>query len=470
MNKTLALRILRPLYPPNVEEQIKSEKTAQKNKKLPPQFWKDLKKKHPEIVSLPELFDCFQEMQKKLTAIYNRSISNLYIRIITNAEEVRTEKALSEGPYKEASAEFPSYVALGLRQKIQSNFRIKELKRFAVSLPTAKSDTFPITFYKQDRGSTGCFKIQEQDEDFVIEIPLPRFEYDGKKIEFAPPRKTKKTLQHDPIKVPVILSTKRRRERGNWEEDEGTNAEIRRVMQGVYRVRWAEITRRKRFGRPGPWFVHLTIKYDKETTGLSSKIVGGIDLGVSNAMVCAVNNSLNRITVRGNDVVAFNRKTMARRRQLQKASAHRTGHGVKSKLCHVTALTEKAENYRKKTIERWTGQVADFFIKEKAGLVRMEDLEGIKNREEALFLRQFWPYGKIQTHIKQKLEENGIKVELVRAKDTSKKCHSCGHINDGFTFEYRKQNKFPEFKCDSCGVKCPADYNAARNILAVSHT
>lgn len=131
-------------------------------------------------------------------------------------------------------------------------------------------------------------------------------------------------------------------------------------------------------------------------------------------------------------------------------------------------MTKKSERFRKSIIRRWTKEVAEFFRKEKAGIVQMEDLSGIKNKEEETFfaklLRTSWNYAQMQEAIKNKLNEYGIEVKFINPKYTSRICHSCKHPNSYFNFEYREKNKFPLFKCEKCGIECNADYNAAKNM------
>lgn len=117
-------------------------------------------------------------------------------------------------------------------------------------------------------------------------------------------------------------------------------------------------------------------------------------------------------------------------------------------------------------MQRWAKEVAEFFKRYRASTVQMEELSGIKEREDffSTYLRMYWNYGQLQQTIENKLKEYGITVKYISPKDTSKKCHSCGHINDYFTFKFRQENKFPLFKCERCNVECSPDFNAAKNI------
>jgi len=472
ISKTLSLRIIRPYYTPEVESAIKAEKDKREaqgqTRNLDAKFFNELKKKHPQIILSGEFYSLLFEMQRQLTSIYNRAMSSLYHKIIVEGEKTSTSKALSDIGYDECKSVFPSYIALGLRQKIQSNFRRKELKGFRMAVPTAKSDKFPIPIYKQVDDGKGGFKISENKEgDFIVELPL--VEYTAEDVKTAKGKFTKINISKPPkIKnIPVILSTLRRKQSGQWFSDEGTNAEIRRVISGEYKVSWIEVVRRTRFGKHDDWFLNIVIKYDKTEDGLDPEVVGGIDVGVSTPLVCAVNNSLDRYFVKSSDIIAFKKRAMARRRTLLRQNRFkRSGHGSKSKLEPITILTEKNERFKKSIMQRWAKEVAEFFKGERASVVQMEELSGLKEKDNFFgsYLRMYWNYGQLQQIIENKLKEYGIKVNYVSPKDTSKKCHSCGYINEFFTFEFRQKNNFPLFKCKKCGVECNADYNAAKNI------
>jgi len=476
INKTLSVRIIRPRYSDDIEKEISDEKAKRKQDgktgELDRAFFSELKSRNPDIITNDELFPLFTEIQKNLTEIYNKSISLLYMKLIVEEEGGSTASALSAGPYKECKARFNSYISLGLRQKIQSNFRRKELKGFQVSLPTAKSDRFPIPFCHQVENGKGGFKVYETGDDFIFEVPLIKYTATNKKSTSGK-NYTKVQLNNPPVpmNVPLLLSTMRRRQTKKgmqWNKDEGTNAELRRVMSGEYKVSYAEIIRRTRFGKHDDWFVNFSIKFKNKTDELNQNVRGGIDIGVSNPLVCAVTNGLDRYIVANNDIMAFNERAMARRRTLlRKNRFKRSGHGAKNKLEPITVLTEKNERFRKSILQRWAREVAEFFKRTSASVVNMEDLSGITEREDffSTKLRTTWNYRLMQTTIENKLKEYGIAVNYISPKYTSQTCHSCGKRNDYFTFSYRSENNYPPFECKECNkVKCNADFNAAKNI------
>jgi IS605 OrfB family transposase len=469
IQKTLSLKILRPFYLPEVEMEIKLEKEKRKENggsgSLESHYFKQLKAKYPKIVTNNEFFPLLSKMQRNISEAYNRSISQLYHRIIVKEERISTAKALSEGPYRDFKSIFNSYIALGLRQKIQSNFRRKDLKASRTTLPTVKSDRFPISIYKQVYKNSGGFKIHESiDGDFIIELPLLEYFVTGINgrsfVEIIEPPSIKN--------VPVILSTKRRKKMEQWVKGKGTNDEIKRVVSGEYKISWLEVTKRTRAGKHDDWFVNFSIRYDKKEEGINPSVLGGIEIGEFCPIVCAVSNSLQRHYVNKSDIIAFNKRAMARKRTIIRQNAFkRAGHGSKNKLKLITVLRERNERFRKSIMYRWAKEIAEFYKSQNAAIVQMKNLDGIKEKETYFdrVLNTSWNYSQLQQIIKNKLMENGIQVRYVSSQNTSGRCHGCGHVNSYFTFEYRKKNNWPPFKCGQCKeVECNWDFNEAKNI------
>jgi IS605 OrfB family transposase len=145
-----------------------------------------------------------------------------------------------------------------------------------------------------------------------------------------------------------------------------------------------------------------------------------------------------------------------RRRTLQRA---RKGHAAREN-------GDKASAKRKHLCELASRQFADWCVQEGVGLVRMEELKGIregvsKEYDQAWNRRvSNWPWFFLQQRVEQKLAAVGIAVERVQAAGTSQVCSKCGH-RDALS------RKGAQFRCASCGFDCHADLNAANNIARV---
>lgn len=473
VDKTLCLRILRPLYSTEIEAEIKSEKDKRKSEEkkieLHAGFYQKLGKKYPEIFGWDKLSSLLNQLQRQISQVYNTSITELYIKTIAEGKK-SNKHYISDIVYNRAYRKFfNAYIALGICTKVEANFRSNELLNQKSALPTAKSENFPIVLHKQKGGDgeKGGFKISSNNGDLIFEIQIPFYEYDAKnRIE---PFKWIKHGGQKPT-IRLILSTLRRKANRGWVKDEGTDAEIKKVIEGKYQVSQIEINRGKKIGEHQKWFVNFTIEQPVYKRELDKNIIGGLDVGVRSPLVCAVNNSFARYSIDSNDVLKFSKQTFAfRRRLLSKNSLKRSGHGSANKLEPITQITEKNDRFKKKIIERWAKEVTNFFVKNCVGVVQMEDLSNMKDKEDSFFnqyLRGFWPYYQMQNSVENKLKEYGIEVKRVNAKYTSQICSNpnCRHWNSYFNFQYRKDNKFPKFKCKKCNLEISADYNAAKNL------
>jgi len=523
ITKTLSLKVLRPYMGEKIEQQLIKDK--EQNKKdggkglLGYTYYDKLKKDNPEIVTKKEFYALMGFFQEKIALSYNKGISKLYIeKIINQNKEDSVAKLLSSIVYKEAYKEIKdSCMALGVRTKVQSNFsktKAFDLYCAKISLPSAKRQTFPIPMYKQSNSDKDkAFLIDNLNGEFVITITVPQYTY---KIE-----KNKKSGKKyyvfelaDTIKkkhIKLIISTKRRMKNNSWMRDEGTDSEIRRIMNGdlqkewleysqnhynddciikqpkykkletpaiqeslrnKYKIGWLELNRGKKIGEKTQWFVNIVATFPPKKHTLDQNIVGGIDIGMTKPIVCAVSNSLKRLSINGNEVMAYNVQALSRRRSFMKRNRYsRTGHGSKNKLKISEIASQKDQQRRKKIIEKWASEVVAFFVRNNVGIVQREDLKSLKDRDDRegdtdffKFQRMYWCYARLQDQIDKKLIEAGISIKIINPKYTSQICHSCNVRNKEFTFDYRKAHNFPKFKCCNCEVTCDADYNASKNI------
>ena len=95
------------------------------------------------------------------------------------------------------------------------------------------------------------------------------------------------------------------------------------------------------------------------------------------------------------------------------------------------------------------------------GVIVLEDLDGIRkarHRAKQNWLFSNWAFYQLEEFLTYKGEGNGVAVEFVPARDTSKTCSLCGSLKAG-------QRKGSTFTCKTCGVVMHADLNAADNIL-----
>ena len=88
------------------------------------------------------------------------------------------------------------------------------------------------------------------------------------------------------------------------------------------------------------------------------------------------------------------------------------------------------------------------------GTVNLERLRNFGSRSREL---SHWTYGRIRRRLEARLEEHGVRVNLVNPVNTSRQCSSCNFVD-------KNSRDGQTFVCTNCGFADDADHNAAVNI------
>ena len=245
-----------------------------------------------------------------------------------------------------------------------------------------------------------------------------------------------------------------------------------------YRHRFFEIKEKRR-----KWYLHVIYDFPKSDIRLHADIVVGVDLGWSVPLYAAISNGkarigYNKLKALGDNIKALKRQTIARRRSIQTTGTHdlavptaRAGHGRKRILLPIEKLEAKIDNAYTTLNHQLSHCVIEFAKNHGAGVIQVENLQGLKDVLSGTFIGQYWRYNQMQKYIEYKAEQAGIHFERVNPCRTSQRCSECGFIHKDFTFQYRQANKkkgkATMFQCPQCGYKENADYNAARNLATL---
>jgi len=220
-------------------------------------------------------------------------------------------------------------------------------------------------------------------------------------------------------------------------------------------------------------FLELVVTYtapEEEQVELDASKALGIDLGVKQT-VAAVTDSpypVGRAALREStsQLIQTKLRIEARRREVQRRLNRpdvRRGHGRKAKFRGMEALDRKWNSFRHTWNHTLSRRIVDLAVSEGCGVIRMEDLHG-KLTDTQTFLGRNWPLHELWEMVKYKAVEAGVETEFINPAFTSRRCHNCGHINNDFSFEFRKKGNWPDFNCPACGWSGDADFNAAKNI------
>ena len=241
-------------------------------------------------------------------------------------------------------------------------------------------------------------------------------------------------------------------------KDNSTKTILERCLDGIYHISASELMYSQ---KNKAWFLNLTYSFETSNeTKLDEEKILGIDLGVACPVCASVYGSKARLKIPPNEIEAFRRKTEQRKiallRQGKFCGDGRIGHGRKKRTQPVDKIGNSIARFRDTVNHKYSREVINFAIKMNCGVIQMENLTGITENANR-FLKN-WTYYDLQTKIKNKAQEAGIKVVLINPEYTSQRCSKCGYIDS----ENRKTQA--QFICLKCGFEENADYNASQNI------
>ena len=212
-------------------------------------------------------------------------------------------------------------------------------------------------------------------------------------------------------------------------------------------------------------FLLLPLREPVLQTTLKKEISVGVDLGIVIPAYIAINDGPQRQAI-GNKDDFFRIRTQMqyRRRKLQQSiKSARGGQGRGRKLKALNRLKDKERQFARSYNHMISKKIVDFALKNRAGSIKLELLEGFsKDKRDNVILRN-WSYFELQVLIEQKAQRKGIKVFKIDPYRTSKTCSACGH------YEIGQREMQSKFVCAVCGLSINADYNAALNIARSSN-
>ncbi len=268
---------------------------------------------------------------------------------------------------------------------------------------------------------------------------------------------------------------------------DGAAAILQRLLENKdqsrtgYRQRCYEI---KHDERSNKWWLYITYSFPvADPLQPSAERVVGVDLGVSCPMYAALGNGHARLGRRefaaiSARVRSLQRQTVARRRDmltggrssLTKDTA-RGGHGRKRRIRSIEQLDGRINSAYTTLNHQLSASLIAFAGRHGAGVIQMEDLQGLREKLTGTFLGARWRYHQLQQFIEYKAKEAGIEVRRVSPHYSSRRCSRCGWINIEFDRARRDAARRPgfaaRFRCPKCEFEADADYNAARNLATV---
>ena len=208
-------------------------------------------------------------------------------------------------------------------------------------------------------------------------------------------------------------------------------------------------------------FLLLPVKDPQLELNLDPELSLGVDLGVTvPAYIALSKGPARRVIGSREDFLRVRLQMQARRRQLQRSlKSVGGGKGRQKKLRALKQLELKERNFARSYNHFISKEVIDFAVNNKAGVIKLEMLEGFGKEDQNAFILRNWSYFELQDFIQYKAKRVGIKVVKVDPYHTSQTCSVCGHYEEG-----QRKDRFFECRNSECGERLHADYNAALNI------
>lgn len=208
------------------------------------------------------------------------------------------------------------------------------------------------------------------------------------------------------------------------------------------------LTSKTLYEKRGRWYLALSITV-QEAPCVGTR-VAGVDMGLRNL---AVVNCEGETLFFSGDHAAYVRRRMCNLRRRM---------GKKKALRAIRKMKDKEQRWMKNLDHKISRRIVDWCIDHGVGVIRMEKLEGIRNRrkrdrkDRGRSLHS-WSFHRLQQFIAYKAQLAGIRVEWVVPANTSRTCPVCGTID-------KDSRNGIKFECKSCGYKAHADAIGALNI------
>lgn len=321
----------------------------------------------------------------------------------------------------------------------ESNFNKKEIKNLERSAPSYTL-TNPIIIHNT------AYNILNDRDEWFAEIGIFNLE-----------RQKELNVKRIMFKLPNVYSS--------------ACAILQGILDGKYKKGMGQITKAKNKNK---WYFSICYHVDaKADLELSSEVIMGVDLGIVNTATYSIYHTdtnsyerpiYKRCMISGDELIKFRQKVETRKRNMSLAtkwaSDNKVGHGRKQRMRDANKMSDKVAKFRDTYNHKISRYLVDEAVRYGCGVIQMENLSGFSKEQENSMLKN-WSYYDLQSKVKYKAEEKGIKLVLINPRFTSKRCSVCGNIHN---LNRNCKEDQAKFECVACGHKMNADINASRNI------
>jgi putative transposase len=200
----------------------------------------------------------------------------------------------------------------------------------------------------------------------------------------------------------------------------------------------------------------LSISYSKETVEIQPEGYVGVDRNLDNVTVASTDGTVRRFDLSKATKIKADYRIV-------KSQFKRNDSRIRARV--FSKYGEKQRNRVQPLLHKVSKRIVEEAKTNRYGIV-MERLTGLRrlyrkgNGQSRNYRARMnsWSYGELQRQIEYKTRWEGVRVEYVPPRNTSKRCSICGYK----TLESTKRQLW----CPKCGTILDRDENAARNIAA----
>lgn len=422
--------------------------------------------KNDDILDYKEVNKLLWQLQKETRAAANRCIqlsweySGFESDWKKNHGEYPTRdeskevlgKTLSTAIYNRIKQDAPSMNTGNLSMLNQSvcgkfNTMKTDILRGTVSIPCYKNN-MPIELHKKNIKLDFVTDDNGGVKEWIFELSL-----------FSRAAKQENNLASGSLKFKAIVPAK-------------SAKSVRTILERCYDEVYSISGSKLKYDN-GKWFLLLCYSFDKSDVvpdAANSKNIMGVHIAKHNAVYCMYSNSKKTDTIDGGEVLAFTAQIEQRKRSIGMASSKhsvlcgdgRVGHGYHAKMKPLDNIGNKISNFRNTTNHRYSRQIVNWAVKNKCGVIQVEDLTGLAaDEQEQYTLLKNWSYYDLMSKIEYKAKECGIKVIKVGYKGLRKWCADC----QSPSLERRKNDVDGEFYvCTKCRQAFDINYDTDDNV------
>lgn len=199
------------------------------------------------------------------------------------------------------------------------------------------------------------------------------------------------------------------------------------------------------------WYSTISVEYPIEEQYDPEGFIG-VDLGIRQiAVVSDADGQINDFY--GGEILERRRELDARYQALQERKGG--GNNVSQALRRVSG---KESRFMHDVNHKVAKEIVELAKHYRYGIA-VENLKGLRQGEASQELRRMlhrWAYRDLCDKLEYKAEAEGVPLEYVDPRSTSKTCSRCGQENE--------VGREKQYACAECGIELNRDLNAARNV------